>query len=282
MSVLGIDDPRILELANNLCRSGYEIYLPEFEEVKKLRILSETPENMLDVFLSIVQIAKHENKSLGVFSISFTGGMGLIALSKPELKGKVRSILALGGFSHFRTVIEHSFQNFEYDNYPALLFLYNFVDFVFEKSEKLKNILWESALDNALYRTGENNIASKMVEELNSEESQFYISFLKEQDFRNKIKERIVTKLQNLIEINSPVNYVENLVAPVSIIHGKDDKVIPESESINIANILEKKRMPYNLEITGLLSHGDRVPIWKKIRDLPGLMKAFGYFFSHL
>ncbi len=282
MSILGIDDPRVLEVANNLCRAGYEIYLPEFEEVKALKVISQTSENMLDVFLIISKFAQKEGKKLGIFSISFTGGMGLIALSRKEMQGKVNSILALGGFSHFGRLIESVFKNFEYDNYPSLLFLFNFVDFVFEKSEKLKNIFLETALDNALYRTGSNCMASKVFVELNEKEKEFYLNFMNKPNFRDEIKLVITQKLENLIEINSPINYVENLVAPVSLIHGRNDKVIPESESINIANILKRKKMHYNLEITGLLSHGDKVSIWKKLKDVPGLVRAFGYFFNYL
>lgn len=282
MSNLGIDDPRVLELANNLCRAGYEVYLPEFEEVRALQIVPETSENMLDVFLQISEYTKREDRKLGIFSISFTGGIGLIALSKKEMQGRVDCILALGAFGHFGKLLESVIENFEYDNYPAFLFLFNFVDFVFEKSEKLKNIFFEAALDNALYRTGVNSMAPKIFFELNESEKEFYNNFLNKPNFRQEVKEQIAKKLGTLIEKSSPIYYVENLVAPISIIHGKDDRVIPEIESINIAKILKRKKMHYNLEITGLLAHGDRISIWRKLRDVPGLMRAFGYFFNYL
>jgi len=36
------------------------------------------------------------------------------------------------------------------------------------------------------------------------------------------------------------------------------------------------------LELTGLLSHGDKIPFWKQLSSLPGLSHAFGYFFENL
>ena len=283
MSVYGIGDLRILELAYNLCLQGYLVFIPEFEEVKSLKITFETSENIYDICNIILNLEDlYLKNSLGVLCISFTGGMGLVALSNTQLLGKVTSILAIGAYSNFDILIQYAVSNFQYDNYASFVFFYNYIDKVIDKAQELKKILLESAIDNALYRYGEDCRSKQMEKYLSKRDKEIYNSICLNGNFRQELAKEICKELGNLIHIASPINYIENLVAPVSLIHGKEDKVIPESESIEIANVLKKKGKKFNLEITGLLSHGDKVPIWKKASDVPGLAKAFGFFLRQI
>jgi hypothetical protein len=283
MSVLGIDDPRIIDLAENLCLAGYLVFLPELIEVKALQITPETAEHILDLSLVVSKIRDmYRQDSLGIFCISFTGGMGLNSLSRREVEGAIQSILSLGAYSDFSVLIKHSSENFEYDNYPFFILMYNFIESFVSKSDDLKRIFWESALDNALYRQGENSIALKIKKNLSLKDREIYDLICTNPSYRNSIVDQICLDLSNLIRVSSPIHNIENIFAPISLIHGKNDRVIPESESINIGNVLKKKGKPYNLEVTGLLSHGDTIPIWKRAGDVPGLAKAFGFFLRNI
>nr|HNI27753.1 hypothetical protein [Leptospiraceae bacterium] len=73
-------------------------------------------------------------------------------------------------------------------------------------------------------------------------------------------------------------HYIKDISIPVSIIHGRNDYVIPETESIRISEQMNKCGMQNRLEITSLLSHGDKVSYWKYLSEIPGLAEAFGYF----
>jgi hypothetical protein len=244
------------------------VFIPEFEEVKSLKITFETSENIYDICNIILNLEDlYLKNSLGVLCISFTGGMGLVALSNTQLLGKVTSILAIGAYSNFDILIQYAVSNFQYDNYASFVFFYNYIDKV---------------IDKALYRYGEDCRSKQMEKYLSKRDKEIYNSICLNGNFRQELAKEICKELGNLIHIASPINYIENLVAPVSLIHGKEDKVIPESESIEIANVLKKKGKKFNLEITGLLSHGDKVPIWKKASDVPGLAKAFGFFLRQI
>lgn len=283
MSAYGIDDVRILELAENLCLSGFLVVLPEFEEVKALRITFETVNSIHDIchIITSMKGLYFENK-LGVFCISFTGGMGLAALSRADLQGKISSIVAIGAYSNFDVLNRHAINSFEYDNYASFVFFYNFLEKIIEISEELKKILFESALDNALYRKGANSVALKIKNQLNLRDRKIYDSICSDSVYRKKLSEEICGRMGNIISLSSPIHYIENLVAPVSLIHGKNDRVIPESESVEIANVLKLKGKKYNLEITGLLSHGDKVSLWRRASDIPGLARAFGFFLRQI
>lgn len=111
---------------------------------------------------------------------------------------------------------------------------------------------------------------------------ELYRRIHQEKEFRKKLFEEFRLKSKSLIDYLSPINYLEKIGSVISLVHGMGDIVIPEVESQKLAKELDKLKKPYKLEITRLLSHGDTIPIWKKLSGVPGLASTFGYFFTNI
>lgn len=102
MSAMGIDDPRILELAENIASSNHSVILPELPEVKGLKIEEKTISNIQNLMLEINSTKRLFNgNQLGYLSASFSAGMGLIAASRSNTRDKIKSSMAIGAYCDF-------------------------------------------------------------------------------------------------------------------------------------------------------------------------------------
>ncbi len=283
MNKLGIDDSRMMHLANIITRMGYTTILPEIPEVTELQINENTLDSVYHGISSIVE--KKDlflDNRIGFFSVSFCGGMGLISISKPKLKDKFSAIVTIGAYSDFGSTIPFVMDKYEEDNYGTCIFFHNYIDFFDESAKNLKIYFYEAAMDNGLKRSGEQAIAPKVMSLLNEKELELYRRIHEEKEFRKNLFEEFRLKSKSLIDYLSPINYLEKIGSAISLVHGIGDIVIPEVESQKLAKELDKLKKPYKLEITGLLSHGDTIPIWKKLSGVPSLASTFGYFFTNI
>ncbi len=283
MNKMGIEDPRILNLAYIISSLGYTTILPEVQEVTELKIGAET----LDaVSLTVETILDRSDlfldERLGFFSVSFCGGMGMISITNPEISKRIKAIATIGSYSNFETTIPHVLDNFEIDNYGTCIFFYNFIDHFEKNSENLKIYFYEAAMDNGLKRFGNLAKAPEILKNLSKKEVILLKGIENGKEFRKSLFEEFQKKSKSLMEYLSPINYVEKIFSSVSLVHGRGDIVIPENETIELASKLNQFNKPFAMEITKLLSHGDTLPIWKQIPGVPGLASTFGYFFSNI
>lgn len=261
---------------------GYRVLVPEVQDIKNLIIREQSITSLESVLRTLIESYRLEEKHLGLFGVSFSGGMGLLSLCQSGLDSSFQSILALGSYSNFETTIPYVVENFDSDNYGTFILFYNFIENIVKNSDFLKSIFYEAALDNALYRKGENAIAPKIFEKLNERDRDIYNKVLYQKDFRFFLQNEISVKSRSLIRNLSPINKIDSLKVPLFLVHGKSDKVISETESINLALKLEKLNKEVKLEITELLSHGDTRTAWMGLKDVPGLSNIFGSFFNKI
>jgi hypothetical protein len=276
MSAYGIDDPRIYDLATNLSYSGYRVICPELEEVKSLKILADTIENIQTLYHLILE--KYRNRKMGYFSVSFSAGMGLTALAKENIP----VMMLVGGFYNIMNISGFVVSNFNKDDYGTYVLFYNFIDKIEKKYIHLKEYFYEAALDNGLRRKNKSPKAPRIYQKLKPSEKDFLNRIESSSELRKEIAEQISDLVREPSKRISPEYVIDSIQAKLSILHGKNDYVIPESESILLSNSLKSSQKEHNLEITGLLDHGDKVSYVSKVHEIPALSKSFGYFFNNL
>jgi hypothetical protein len=283
MNISGIDDIRIIEVAIRLSKAGFLVIVPELEEVKNLIITPETIDNINDLIVTISQLKNYfDPNRLGIFSISFTGGLGLIAASRENVRDKISSILVVGGHASFENTLSFVIKNFNHDDYATYVLLYNYIEKILDDALDLKTIFFEAALDNILFRKENDSVAQKLRSNLNSRDKEIFDKVKNDFQFREEIGNKIRLVSKSLIDSLSPIFYIEGIRAKVSLIHGKNDIVVSESESLYISNEFIKNKKVHNLEITPLLSHADKVSVWKQLPAVPSLAVAFGYFLESI
>lgn len=282
MSGFGIDDNRMTDAAVSLSSCGYTVVVPEFEEIKALKITPDSVTNIKDVFLILFDQKNINTESIGFFSISFSAGYGLVALSDSEIASKIKSVVAIGGFSELLDTCDFALGNYLTDDYPSNILFYNYLHLLYEDTEPLAQTFYQAALDNGLYRKGKDQLAPVYYKKLSKGHKEIFDRVKMDTDFRLELGSKIRKAYEAPAKSISPIYYIEKISVPVCLIHGRNDNVISEEESIKLANKMQLHGLEHRLEITGLLSHGDKVPFWKQIGGLPSLSSAFGYFFEKL
>ncbi|TGM46032.1 alpha/beta hydrolase [Leptospira vanthielii] len=281
MSAMGIDDPRILELAENIANSDHSVILPELPEVRGLRIEEKTISNIQDLMMEI-HSTKHlfNGNDLGYLSASFSGGMGLIAASKSHTRNKIKSSMAIGAYCNFLDTVPFVFSNYDIDPYAVYVILFNFLHrFEPELSEELGPVYFEAALDNGLKRIGNDARAERLLSKTSVRAKEFFFQVGTDENLRTEIANRVLeTVPQNLPENLSPFYQLETLDGPVALLHGKTDSVISPEESEKLALLFQKKEISYVHRTSTALTHGDSLPLHSQIFGVPALLQTFGSF----
>lgn len=283
MSVLGIDDIRIQNLAKNLCLSGYTVATPALDEVAGLKIGNESIAKTMELYRYYHQREDlHSPDRVGFFSASFSGSIGLIALAQPEVSPLVKSIMAIGAYCHFSETTEYAIQNFGSDNYAGLVLYYNFLSAMDRKlHSQVSEALYQYAVDNALYRQGDGAEGPRAHARLPKPAAEFLTRLLNEDQFRTDIMSAIREAVPpSFSKSMSPYYHLGGIKAPVSLLHGASDPVIAPTESEKIYRYLSNRNHPAHIEVSQLITHGDPVPFYSQIAGLPGVSRAFGYYFS--
>ncbi|WCL50212.1 alpha/beta hydrolase [Leptospira sp. GIMC2001] len=283
MSALGIDDVRIQNLAKNLALCGYSVACPELSEVKSLLIREVTIEKSVNLFKHFYEREDlHKPGQVGYFSASFSGALGLIALSDPKVSDLVRSSMLVGSYNSFGESLVYAVDNFEIDNYAGLIVMLNFLGYLDKKlHNEVNESVYNLALDNGLYRTGENAIGPKLIEGLSKSARDFMKQMLNDKKFRMSLIDGIREVMPNSIKRDfSPYYKLAQFKSPLSLLHGYDDPVISYKESIKIHACLRNRMHPVYLEVSNVITHGDQLPLHTQIAGVPGVTRCFGYFFS--
>lgn len=281
MSAMGIDDPRILELAENIASSNHSVILPELPEVKGLKIEEKTISNIQDLMMEIYSAKQLFNGyDLGYLSASFSGGMGLIAASKSNTKNKIKSSMVIGAYCDFLDTVPFVFSNYTIDPYAVYVILFNFLHrFEPTLAEELEPVYFEAALDNGLKRIGNDIRAESLLAKTSSRAKEFFFQVGTDENLRMEIANRVLdTVPPNLPENLSPFYQMETLAGPVALLHGKTDSVISPEESEKLARLFQTKEISYVHRTSTALTHGDSLPLHSQIFGVPALLQTFGSF----
>jgi len=285
MNISGIDDIRVQNLARNLALSGYSVLTPEIPEVKFLKIDIKTIERIKNLFYDYYNRTEYHSKDkLSFFSVSFSGSMGLIAFSHDKIRDKIRSAMVIGCCSHFVDTYLYANQNFHVDNYACMILFYNFLTYLDKKMySEIAHVLFEYAVDNSLHRTEENSVGAKEHKKLRPPAADFLNRLFQDEKFRSDVVYAIKDNLPPEIPRSfSPYYYLGDFKAPLSLLHGSKDPVISPEESRKIYLNLKNRNHPVYVSISDLITHGDQVPLYSQILGIPGVAKAFGFYFSHI
>lgn len=283
MNVLGIDDERMMNLAKNIALSGYSVLTPEIEEVRSLKIEEKIVEIIISQFRSFYQREDlHKKDNVSFLSVSFSGTLGMISFSQNEVRSMVRSSMVIGSCANFIDTFEYAIENFLIDNYAGIILFYNYLHFLDRKlHSQIAETLFEYAVDNGLIRTGEMAMGPKLHKNLKLPAREFMSRLMEDDEFRLEISSAIRETLPtNLARNLSPYYHIANFKSPLSLLHGSTDPVISPMESRKIHQSLANRNHSVHLEISDLITHGDQVPLYSQIRGVPGVARAFGYYFS--
>jgi len=235
---LSIDEPRLVKFARALASAGTVVLTPEVKEIADYRI---DPLSIETIGAAAHTLRGHlQGRRVGLMGMSFAGGLGLLAASNPAFADDIGFVLAIGAHHDIHRVLEFFKTNHiqwpdGHDEplpahpYGALVLLYSYVErLVPEKDvpaarEAIKFWLWE-----------QHDESKKRLAELSPQSRTTVESLL---DGKADLPKLIddVTRDGKGGDAISPKGHLSGLKAPVFLLHGAADNVIPAAETAWIA-----------------------------------------------
>ncbi len=106
LHAVGIDEPRFYNLAMQLAQVGLAVVAPEMPDLKRFSVTVRTTDMIEDAARWLIgqpRFARHGR--IGLIGISFAGGLSVVAAGRPSIRDHLEFVFAFGGHASFLRVL---------------------------------------------------------------------------------------------------------------------------------------------------------------------------------
>lgn len=268
---LGIDEPRLVGFARNLAADGVAVVTPDVTDLNHYMVVPRATDMIED---AVAWTAKEPTLSpdglVGMMGISFGGGLSVVAAGRPSIKEHVAFVLSFGGHGDFPRelrflclgILPDGSRSRPHD-YGVVLIMINVVDRLVppEQAERLRGgvrtFLNASHLD--MFDKSRAAAEFRRAKDLETTLPEPSATLMRHVNTRNvaELGPRLMPHISwygkdpSLSpERSSPPT------APVYLLHGAEDNVIPPMETVYLARYLEGRSKVRQL-ISPLITHAE-------------------------
>ncbi len=237
MHELGIDEPRLVSFARSLAASGFFVMTPLVPGIADYRVQAESADvigTAAQSFAQTISVPK-----VGIFAISFSGGLALVAASDPQYAQSVAWIASIGGYYDLAHVLrffatgdavrpDGTVEPLPPHEYGPLIVIYDEPQDFFSAHDAP---LAQDALRLLLHDKGKESeaITQKMTPAGQQIMQEIY------QKHRQTLAPAILSEIDkrsDALAAASPAGHLRFLQTPVLLLHGSDDSIIPPTEML--------------------------------------------------
>lgn len=236
----GIDESRFLRFARSLADTGLVVLAPEIAELADYHV---DPRSLDTIGATLDVLAKRTHRdTVGLMGMSFGGGMALLTASDPRFRDRVGFVVAVGAHDDLARTLrffatstialpDGTVRTQKSHDYGAMVLVYNRVDDFFPAPDREESRLalrsWlQEKRDLAREHAAKTSPASKAKLE------EIFTTDLA--GIRPELLRIVDTHKDDDTGV-SPHGHLAGLRAPVYLLHGADDTVIPASETLWLA-----------------------------------------------
>jgi dienelactone hydrolase len=264
----GIDELRLITLARELAGAGVIVLTPEIDDLVNYRLTASVTDTIEDVGRWMAdQPTLGGAGKIGLIGVSFSGGLSIVAAGRPSLKSRVAYVLSFGGHGNLPRVLRYLCTGAGSarppHDYALAVLLHQAVGLAVpaEQAPLLRRGVELFLEASALSRTNTHEAKrrfdeARALEREMSEPSAALLKYVNDRDVAS-LGPRLAPFLDRLGQEpalspdRSPVPS-----APVYLLHGADDNVIPSTEPELLARHLDGKTRVRTL-ISRFLTHVD-------------------------
>lgn len=280
----GKDDPRLVAFANTLGRARFLVFVPDLSNLRDLAVGSE---DAVTLARAIRYAAGRggigKRASVGVVAFSYAAGPALLAALSEEVRHHVRFVYAVGGYysldmvvtylttGHHRQDAIHPWMRSEPSPYAQWVFVRSCAARLANDEDRK---LLTAAADARLADPQAD--ISVLLSRLGPEGRAVIAPFANSDPERvaDLISGLPAPVLAELRALDLASRDLSPLEARLVLIHGRDDRLIPYTESVAMAAALPAQRA--TLSIIDSLEHvelrpgniGDAISLWSAISSL--------------
>ena len=268
----GIDEPRLVQFARDVASTGRIVVTAELPDLKRYSITPHTTDMIEDaaVWLSTTSGFAPDGR-IGMMGISFAGGLSVVAAGRPSLRDRVAFVMSFGGHGELPRTLKYLCTGVQPDgevrpphDYGVAIILLGVADRVVPDDQApalrdaIQAFLHASHVDMVDKPQAEIEFArAKTMADLLPEPSRLLMAYVNERDVASlgPILSRHAVAMGGDVSL-SPEK-APPPAAPVYLLHGTDDNVIPAVESKLLADSLRARGGRVHQLATPLITHAE-------------------------
>jgi dienelactone hydrolase len=282
----GIDEPRLVRLARDVAGSGIAVVTPDIPELSRFEIAPAITDAIEDAGGWIAATpALAPDGTVALMGISFSGGLSIVAAGRPSLANRVAFVFSLGGHDDLARVLRYLCTGRETrptpdvqlgssavdttfvlppHDYGVAVILLSLADRVVPATQVdrlragVRQYLWASALDGGVdkAKAPAEFAAVQAVAKGLPEPSATLLRYVLARDVVH-LGARLLPLVGSTAAADGlSVSKSPRPSAPVFLLHGLGDNVVPAVESEYLAADL-RGHAPVRLLLSGLISHAE-------------------------
>jgi dienelactone hydrolase len=275
---MGIREPRLTALAQDLAGSGdlvMTLALPDLQHYQLTTQSTDVIEDAVEWMTKQPELAP--DGRVGVVGISFAGGLSVVAAGRPSIRDKVAYVLSFGGHADLPRVLHYLATGEEEQlpgvklvpphDYGVAVILHQFADQGIVPPEQIEPLrkgveTFLLASQLTLVNMDQANATFQQARDYAKtlpEPAQTYMTYVNDRNVK-KLGPALVPYLSES-GVDSPNLSADRAptvpAAPVFLLHGSEDSVIPTAESVLLADYLRMKGADVHLLISELITHAE-------------------------
>jgi dienelactone hydrolase len=275
---MGIDEPRLTALAKDLAGSGVMVMTMALPDLQHYRITVRSTDVIEDAAGWMTQQPElAPDGRIGIIGISFAGGLSIVAAGRPSIRDKLAYVLSFGGHADMPRVMRYlatgeevhvpGVENHPPHDYGVAVILYGLADQGIVPAEQVAPL--RKGVETFLYAS-QLTLVDMNQANATFERARQYAKTLPEPaaTYMTYVNDRNVSKLGpalvpylSALGADSPTLSADRATsspsAPVFLLHGSGDTVIPAAESVLLADYLRKKDTNVHLLLSDLITHAE-------------------------
>lgn len=255
---LGIEEPRLAHFAGVLAKSGFLVVTPEVREIAEYRIEAA---NVTPIARGLREAkARSGRAKVGVLGLSFAGGLAVMSAADPSTKNDVAFAVSVGGHADLSRVLTFFVTNeiegplgketVPAHDYGLLVLAYGHAEELFPGDD---GPVAKKAFHTWL--AGDPPRAKEIAKGLSDRgAARFALFAAHDQVALRPVLLDLLARHGDEVRRVSPAARVSEVAAPVFLLHGRADDVIPAAEARSLAAALPPSRLA-DLLVSARLKH---------------------------
>jgi dienelactone hydrolase len=270
----GIDEPRLVSLARKLAEANVTVVTPEIPQLSRFEVTPAVTDRIEEAAAWLAtESGLATSGRIGLMGISFSGGLAVVAAGRPSLRHHLLYVFSFGGHDDLPRVLEYFCAGVVGEritnslrtphDYGVAVVLLNVVERLVPPEqiaplrEAVRRFLWASYLDRVDKPRAQREFAAlRDLAPTLPEPAATLLQYVNDRDVGHlgpRLRPHIAlyAAAPPLSPARSPTPS-----APVYLLHGRDDNVIPAAESRYLADRL-RGHVRVRLLVTDLISHAE-------------------------
>lgn len=276
MTYHGPRHPSLQRFATSLAASGHVVIVPEIVEWTRLKVTPHlTGPTIIAGANALAERSDVDADRVGVFGFSFGATQGLVSATNEDVARRIRAFVAWGGYSdinrvmHFGMTGDHDIdgvqEHIDPDPYGRWIFAANYLTKVpgYEHETGVADALMELALEagrsgtfagDRIHEPTKRALADRFTGRTREVFELFAPTVTHDVPAAAALAAQLADAVRRTDPLMDPQPHFPNVRVPVLLAHGRDDLLVPYSETVRMRRMLPADKVRgYN--ITSLFAH---------------------------